>query len=491
MSKKDKDQGCFIGQWHDGAGNPFVATNPATGSVIWSGNAASLEQVSQAVYHAQDALREWRARPIDERIEYLRSFQDHVKKNSDALAKAIATDTGKPLWDTKTEVNAMVQKVSISIEANSDRCSETEQTLAQQTLWTRHKPHGVVGILGPFNFPCHLPNGHIIPALLAGNTVVFKPSELTPLAADQMMRIWENVSLPPGVLNMVQGGHDVGEALALHPKLNALFFTGSTKTGAALSTTYSDLPGRLLALEMGGNNPLIIGQVKNIQAAALITIQSAFISSGQRCTCARRLIVIQNDQSKAFLTQLISMTQKIRIGAFTESPEPFMGPLITEKAVQSLIDHQATLIQEGANPLLQMKQTGPCFVTPGIIDVTTLPLGDDEHFGPLLQVHHVKTLDGAIRAANDTRFGLSAAILSDHRDDYDQCLDRLEAGIINWNCPTTGASSRAPFGGIGASGNFRPSAYYAADYCTYPVASMESKTLALPTTLPPGITTED
>jgi len=149
------------------------------------------------------------------------------------------------------------------------------------------------------------------------------------------------------------------------------------------------------------------------------------------------------------------------------------------------------LIQGGANPLLQMKQTGPCFVTPGIIDVTPLPLDDDEHFGPLLQVQLVKTLDGAIRTANNTRFGLSAALLSDNKNDYDQCLDRLEAGIINWNCPTTGASSRAPFGGIGDSGNFRPSAYYAADYCAYPVASLETKTLDLPETLPPGITAED
>jgi len=189
------------------------------------------------------------------------------------------------------------------------------------------------------------------------------------------------------------------------------------------------------------------------------------------------------------MTHLIDMTKKIRIGAFTEKPEPFMGPLINEKAVRSLLEHQDSLIQEGANPLLKMRQTGPCFLTPGIIDVTPLPLEDNEHFGPLLQVHHVKTLDAAIRAANDTRFGLSAALLSESKDDYEICLDQLKAGIINWNCPTTGASSRAPFGGIGASGNFRPSAYYAADYCAYPVASLENKTLELPTTLPPGVST--
>jgi len=168
-----------------------------------------------------------------------------------------------------------------------------------------------------------------------------------------------------------------------------------------------------------------------------------------------------------------------------------MGPLITEKAVQSLMSHQSSLLDAGGTSLLEMKQTGPCFLTPGIIDVTTVNPGDDEHFGPLLQVHTVKSLDEAISTANNTRFGLSAAILSDHREDYDRCLDGLQAGIINWNCPTTGASSRAPFGGIGASGNFRPSAYYAADYCAYPVASLENDTLALPKTLPPGITPED
>jgi succinylglutamic semialdehyde dehydrogenase len=346
-----------------------------------------------------------------------------------------------------------------------------------------------MAVLGPFNFPGHLPNGHIVPALLAGNTVVFKPSEMTPMVAQKTLECWQAANIPPGVINLVQGGKETGKALSEHKDINGLLFTGSWNTGCHFAKLFAEYPEKILALEMGGNNPYIISSVQNIQAAAYLTIQSAFLTSGQRCTCARRLIIIDSPQSKTFLSTLIKMAESIRVGAYTDSPEPFMGPLISAAAASMLISKHDSLIRQGAIPILPLKilSKGPAFLSPGIIDVSAITSPDEELFGPLLQVIHVPNFTAALEIANRTKYGLAAGLLSDKPKEYELFYKYVKAGIINWNTPLTGASSAAPFGGIGQSGNHRPSALYAADYCAYPIASLERGTIVTTTELLPGI----
>jgi succinylglutamic semialdehyde dehydrogenase len=349
--------------------------------------------------------------------------------------------------------------------------------------------------LGPFNFPAHLPNGHIIPALLAGNTVVFKPSEQTPLVAKIIMVCWQESGIPPGVINMVQGGSATGKLLTSHPTIKGILFTGSWSTGSILSEIFAKTPNKILALEMGGNNPIVIGDVKNIPAAAFIATQAAFLTSGQRCTCARRLIIHEGALGDKIIKSLIKTVEALHVGPYTDKPEPFMGPLISAKAAEAVYDAYTKLVESGGVALVAMKKLpqGKAFLSPGVVDVTHVTdRSDEEIFGPLLQLIRVKTFEDAIEEANNTQYGLCAGLLSDDRKQFDQFYKEIHAGLINWNNPLTGASSAAPFGGVGKSGNFRPSAYYAADYCAYPVVSMESNELSLPKHQYPGISvTED
>ncbi len=355
----------------------------------------------------------------------------------------------------------------------------------------RHQPHGVLAVLGPYNFPGHLPNGHIVPALLAGNAIVFKPSEHTPLTAIETVKLWEEAGVAPGSLNLLQGGKEVGIAMVAHPELNGLLFTGSAATGHALHRQLAGSPEKILALEMGGNNPLVVDRVDDVDAAIYTILQSAYITAGQRCTCARRLFVPDDEFGRSLISRLAESASRLRVGRFDDPEPPFMGPVISAQAAEALLSAQKNLIELGGKPILEMRklQARTGFLSPGLIDVTGLQrLPDEEYFGPLLQFQYYAGLDRAIRLANETRFGLAAGLISDDRVAWNLFFDRIRAGIINWNRPLTGASSAAPFGGIGASGNHRPSAYYAADYCAYPVASLEQPVLSVPETLPPGMT---
>jgi succinylglutamic semialdehyde dehydrogenase len=354
----------------------------------------------------------------------------------------------------------------------------------------RHRPHGVVAVFGPYNFPGHLPNGHIVPALIAGNAVVFKPSELAPGVAAATVALWTQAGLPAGVLNLVQGEKDTGVALANHRQIDGLFFTGSSDTGTLLHRQFGGRPEIVLALEMGGNNPLVVGKVEDIDAAVHHTIQSAYLSAGQRCTCARRLFVPDDAFGERFMARFTEVTSAIRFGAFDAEPQPFMGAVISARAAAKLVAAQAQLIEAGAAPVLAMKQREAHLglVSPAILDVTNARnVPDEEHFGPMVQVTRYRTFDEAIERANDTAYGLSAGLLADDEAAWVQFQHTIRAGIVNWNRPTNGASSAAPFGGVGRSGNQRPSAYYAADYCSYPMASVESTQLQMPASVSPGL----
>ncbi|KSW26662.1 MULTISPECIES: succinylglutamate-semialdehyde dehydrogenase [unclassified Pseudomonas] len=480
----------IAGQWQAGEGATLESLDPVSQAVVWSGRAASAGQVDTAVAAARAAFPAWARRPLEERIAVLEAFAATLKVRSDELVRAIGEETGKPLWEASTEVTSMVNKVAISVQAYRERTGIKSGPLADATAVLRHKPHGVVAVFGPYNFPGHLPNGHIVPALLAGNCVIFKPSELTPKVAELTVRAWIDAGLPAGVLNLVQGARDTGVALAAHADIDGLFFTGSSRTGNLLHSQFGGQPQKILALEMGGNNPLIVDEVKDIDAAVYTIIQSAFISAGQRCTCARRLLVPAGEWGDALLARLVAVTASIKVGRFDEQPAPFMGSVISLAAAEHLLKAQEHLLANGAVALLAMSQPleGAALLTPGILDVSGVAQRpDEEFFGPLLQVIRYGDFDEAVREANATQYGLAAGLLSDSRERFESFLLDSRAGIVNWNKQLTGAASSAPFGGIGASGNHRPSAYYAADYCAYPVASLESESLALPATLTPGV----
>lgn len=479
----------IAGEWVKGGSHQFTSENPATGEVIWTGWAAGEKDISAAVTAARNAFEPWANRPYEERLSYVKRFAALIEKKKEELARLISEETGKILWDSRSEVAATIAKLTYASEAHDERAGEKSKQTQVGRAAVRHRPHGVMAVYGPYNFPAHLPNGHIQPALLAGNTVVLKPSELTPLVSEWVVTQWQEVELPPGVLNLVQGEKDTGIILS-KSDINGLLFTGSSATGKKLHAQFSGRPEIILALEMGGNNPLIIYDVSNIKAAVHETILSAFTGSGQRCTCARRLIISDWKLSDYFIESLIESTKNLKISSYKDTPEPFMGPLISNQEAEKIIAAQETLVKLGGKilvPCRKIDKDRP-FVSPGIIDVTNVKnKPDEEYFGPLLQVIWCNSIDEAVKEANHTRFGLSASIFSDDRKIFDELAPKIHAGLINFNRQTTGASGAGPFGGVGCSGNHRPAGYYAADYCAYPVASVELDRLTLPDTLPPGM----
>jgi succinylglutamic semialdehyde dehydrogenase len=453
----------------------LTSIEPATGDTLWTGEVGD---VDSEVARARSAWAAWAARPLAVRIETLRRFANTVRGQKDALADLIARETGKPLWESATEVDAVVGKVDISVTAYSERTSQRrlEGALGARVA-VRHKPHGVLAVLGPYNFPAHLPNGHIVPALIAGNAVVFKPSEKTPAVGEMLVRLYHEAGIPEDVVRCVQGGVEVGKALAASPGIDGLLFTGSARAGLALHKQFAETPQKILALEMGGNNPLVVWDAKDIGAAAVIAVQSAFMSSGQRCTAARRLIV-EDGQHEALLAEIVKLAERIIVGPPHAQPAPFMGPVIDNQAADQLQEAFLDLMIKGGRPLKRLDRPAEDkpFLTPAIIDVTDVAdRPDAELFGPVLQVIRVADFDAALAEANATRYGLAASLVGGSPELYDRFWANIRAGVINRNKPTNGAPSNAPFGGLGLSGNHRPSAFYAADYCAYPVTSSEAE----------------
>lgn len=478
------------GDWQTGRGPVRSKSNPVSAEPLWQGNDADAGQVAQAVEAARRAFPAWAKAPLRVRQAIVEKFAALLEANKAPLTAIIAAETGKPRWEAATEVGAMINKIAISLKAYHSRTGEAHTAMGDGSATLRHRPHGVLAVFGPYNFPGHLPNGHIVPALLAGNTVVFKPSELTPQSGEAVVKLWAEAGLPPGVLNLLQGGRETGEALSGQSDIDGLLFTGSSATGFQLHRQLAGQPEKILALEMGGNNPLIVDEPQDIDAAVHLTIQSAFITAGQRCTCARRLLVKRGEAGDAFLARLVAVAQRLIPGTWDAEPQPFLGGLISPQAAQKV--HQAWLqhVASGGKTLLEPRllEAGTSLLTPGIVELTDVAeVKDEEVFGPLLCVWRYDEFEQAIALANATRFGLSCGLISAEREKFDQLLLEARAGIVNWNKPLTGAASTAPFGGIGASGNHRPGAWYAADYCAWPMASLESPELTLPETLSPGL----
>jgi succinylglutamic semialdehyde dehydrogenase len=471
MHREVKDPADIVAPVH--SAGTLVSTDPVTGAELWSGK---IGDAGTEVAAARAAFPAWAAHSNAYRIEALRRFANVVRRKEAEFAELIARETGKPLWETRTEVAAVVNKVDISVEAYAERTPQRKMEAALgNRIAVRHKPHGVLGVLGPYNFPAHLPNGHIVPALIAGNAVVFKPSEKTPATGEYLIHCFHEAKIPHGVVRLLIGGPDQGKALAGHPGIDGLLFTGSARAGLALHRQFAETPQKILALELGGNNPLVVWNAKDVDSAAAIAVQSAYLSAGQRCTAARRLIV-EDGLEGPLIEAIKALIDRLIVGEPFADPQPFMGPLIDNAAADQVQEQWLNLMMKGGKPLCRLDRPtkGTPFLTPALIDVTDVrDRPDEEIFGPVLQLIRVKDFDGAIAEANNTRFGLAASLVGGSPDMYDKFWAGVRAGVINWNKPTNGAPSNAPFGGIGLSGNHRPSAFYAADYCAYPVTSSE------------------
>lgn len=470
--------------------NELFSINPSTEEIIWKGSETSPHELEEIIAKSKYVQKDWENVSLDEKQKIINNFADYIKAHVDDAAKIISDENGKPFWEAKTEVKSLINKVQVVFDAYAERAKIKEKELANNRMsYTRYRPYGVMAVLGPFNFPMSMPNSHIMPAIYAGNTVVFKPSERTIMSAEYYVDVWKKSGLPNGVLQIVYGNGKIGENLIKSNDIDGVLFIGSFNAGKNIEKIMAER-NRICALEMGGNSPLVIWDYSDVRAAINIAIQSAYISSGQRCSAARRLIInrsIYND----FIPALSNAIKNIIVGKpFDEDPTPFMGPMIDKRAVDAFMDDYYTLKSKGAKELVPtsvIDELGVNFVRPALIDVTGIEDNDKEIFGPLLQLIVVDSIEEAIEISNKTQYGLAAGIITESSEIYEKYYLHTNAGIINWNQQLTGSSTINPFGGIKGSGNFHSAGYLSVDYCSYGCASMESQKANVPKELSPGL----
>jgi succinylglutamic semialdehyde dehydrogenase len=459
------------------SGDSTAATSKATGEL------ADTVAIEQVFADSVQAWAGWKATSMDQRIAIVERYAEILEDQKSEIACLITEETSKLPSESAAEVSASIAKVRWSIQALTQRRSETELNSDSGVVRRiRYAPLGVVLVLGPFNFPLHLPGGQIIPALLAGNTVVFKPSEQASKVGRWMSDAWTNAGLPAGVLQMITGGPEVAIAAIDQPDVAAVFLTGGRSAGQAIHRQLAGRPEVLLALELGGNNPIVIAPDADADCAASQVSYSAFVSSGQRCTCARRAIYLKGPDGDQQLSTLIAKTKTLTLGMPRDTPQPKLGPLVSSVAADRLRDTYEQLLRMGGVPLLPfwVSSDHPSLVGPAIVDVSNLnssqleTLGQMEWFGPLLVIQRAPDLAGACDLAAQTPYGLAASLLGGTQDDFQQFVDSVDAGVINWNGPTTGAAGNLPFGGRGWSGNHRPAGFFAVDFCNEPIASIEN-----------------
>lgn len=453
-----------------------------------------LDHVEKATEAAKRAYLPWAKLPMAERISVLLKLKDVFATRATEMAEIISRETGKPLWEGLNEANGLAQKIAITIDHSLTLVADhiVDNALPGIQGYTRFKPRGVMSVIGPFNFPAHLPNGHIIPSLLVGNTVVFKPSELTPMVGQFYAQCIAEAGFPDGVFNMIQGRGDSGRRLVVNELVDGVLFTGSYDVGLKIKTETIGHYWKLLALEMGGKNATVVWKDADIEKAVYETLIGAFMTTGQRCSCTSR-IFIHPEIAQKFTDMFYRAAKALKIGHWSE--KVFMGPLISSTAVEKYLRFQEIAKREGAETLmrgkvLELKHRGQ-YVTPSIHLLTNYDSQSvyqkSEIFGPNVAVYTMKDFDSILAAINDSGYGLAMALFTKDESLYRKALLEARVGVLNWNRTSNGASSRLPFGGMGKSGNDRPSAHFAIQYTTVPVASLEDQTPFDSTKVLPGI----
>lgn len=441
------------------------------------------DHVDLACQAAREAFLAWSDLTFEARKTYLNRLKELFASHKAEYAEIISRETGKALWEANTEVQAMIDKITITVDLSIKLVDtvKTENALPNIDGYTRFKPRGVMAVIGPFNFPGHLPNGHIIPALATGNTVVFKPSEMTPVTGQFMAQMFEKADFPKGVFNLVQGKADVGKRLVLNENVEGVLFTGSYQTGLRIKQDTMNHFWKICALEMGGKNSSLVWDDADMTKAVYENLVGSFLSAGQRCSCTSRLFLHEKIADQ-FIEKYYAAAKKLSIGYWKDNP--FMGPLINAASVENYIRFQGIAVREGAEAIMRGKAFETSkegnYVTPSIYRINKVSSESiyqkTEIFGPNVAIYTVNDIDEAIALNNSSSYGLVMSVFSKDKALYERAALRARVGLVNWNRSTVGASSKMPFGGMGKSGNDHPSAHFAVYYCTVPVASLEDTT---------------
>ncbi len=439
--------------------------------------------IDEVISSAKKGFEVWRKVSLDERINYLRRYQEQVLSKSEEIATAIALETGKPLWEAKGEASAIVAKVTVTIEDSLKRVENKELSniLPNTTGRIFYKPIGPCFVIGPFNFPCHLANGQILSALLTGNSIIFKPSEKTCYSAQLLIDCFHEANFPKGVVNLIQGNGETARRILKERSIKGIFFTGSKDIGKRiLEITHKDL-SKLVALELGGKNTSIIHKDADLDFVLPELLKACFLTTGQRCT-STAIVAIHKDIMDQFIPKFHELAKRIIVDhPIDHKTEPFMGPLIDQSAVDKYLLYMGMAKREGIEEIMRGKQIEKdkkgFYVTPSIhlasrFDNTSHFL-KNEIFGPNCTFIPYTQIEEAIDIANSTEFGLASAVFTKDHDVFNQCVRDIDAGILNFNRSTVGASSKLPFGGVKNSGNYRPAAVSTIDACVYPMSSLE------------------
>ena len=472
----------------------FKAISPGDLSDVLMNVTYQLDHVDKAVKAAKDAYMGWARLSMDERKNYLMKLKEVFVAHETEMAEAIARDTGKALWDATTEAKALAGKVDITLNESVKLIKEERipNALPHVDGVIRYRSRGVMSVIGPFNFPAHLPNGHIIPALIAGNTVVFKPSEQTAAVGQLYAQMFEKAELPPSVFNMVHGEAETGRRLVAHELVDGILFTGSYEVGLKIKQETLNHYWKIIALEMGGKNATVVWEDADLEKAVYETLIGAYMSTGQRCSGTSR-VILHDRIADQFTDRFYRAAKKLSIGHWSKNP--FMGPLINGAAVEKYIRFQEMANRENCESLmrgkaLELDYKGH-YVTPSIHLVKSYDANSvyqkTEIFGPNVAIYRSSDFEKTLEMVNSTGYGLVMALFTKNRELYETALLKARVGLLNWNRTTNGASSRLPFGGMGKSGNDRPSAHFAIQYCTVPVASLEDPTSLDRNKLLPGV----
>jgi succinylglutamic semialdehyde dehydrogenase len=448
---------------------------------------ADARAVDDAVTRARTAFPAWRDTGFEARAAVLRRFAQLAGERKEALAQLIAREVGKALWDARGEAQLLAAKVEATLGDGMRFVAPIEAGAGARATF---HPRGVLAVLGPFNFPAHLPNGHIVPALATGNAVIFKPSDLAPAVGAWMAALWREAGLPDGVFAILQGGADVGRRVALHAGIDGVLFTGSWAAGRAIAEATLDQPGKLLALELGGKNAMIVCADAELDLAIAEAALSIAATTGQRCSSLSRIFV-EEPLADAFAEQLALVLSELQIGAPLDAGT-FMGPLVSHAAHEKVMRYRALAAAAGGTRLACGATPRPSpWIAPGLVRFAGAKQDHayqrEEIFGPEAALYPVADLDHAIAATNDSEYGLAAAVMTRDRARYEHCIGRVRTGILNWNRGTIGASGRLPFGGGRRSGNDRPAGILSTVYCTVPQSHLEHTGGFDPNALPPGM----
>ncbi|MGH0037833.1 MAG: aldehyde dehydrogenase family protein [Myxococcota bacterium] len=469
----------------------IVSRSPAApDDVVGRFSVADVEAVNHAVGRAAAAFHAWRDLGLAGRAAVLERFRDLANVRAEEGARLVAREVGKALWDARGETRLLGPKVDVSLAEGMALVAEQD---AGGGARATHHPRGVLAVLGPFNFPAHLPNGHIVPALATGNSVVFKPSEVAPAVGEWLVGLFREAGLPEGVLEVVHGGVETGGQLATHRSVDGVLFTGSWRAGRALSEATLDQPFKILALEMGGRNAVVVMDDADLDLAVAESALSIAVTTGQRCSCASRLFV-HRKLADAFTDKLRAVLGGLAIGDPMDDGV-FMGPLATAAAHAKVLHYRRLAEEAGGERILEVDPKLPApFIGPGLVRFPRAdqdhPCQRDEIFGPEAALYPVDDLDEAVAAVNDSDYGLVASVFTRDRARWEHCVGRVRTGLLNWNKGTTGASGKLPFGGLGRSGNDRPAGVSASLYCTHPQAHLEVDGASArldPESLPPGM----